>query len=159
MWLYSVNCILNAPILTPPYIWLLRRLVPEICVRLFTTLCTGRILKKRNIKIVFCNIKKRRAFFFYKFPPNSRSTAPLRRLFIFNKYPHINSPIHMVVAKVGCCGKVLRMSLLRKGAGHAGLGELKPHPGGSTFPQQRYPQHLSATKTNQNSKFQKQHNF
>ena len=51
----------------------------------------------------------------------------------------------MVVAKVGCCGKVLRMSLLRKGAGHAGLGELKPHPGGSTFPQQRYPQHLSAT--------------
>ena len=30
-------------------------------------------------------------------------------------------------------------------AGHAGLGELKPHPGGSTFPQQRYPQHLSAT--------------
>ena len=36
------------------FIWKIRgNPLPEICVRLFTTLCTGRILKTRNLKIVF----------------------------------------------------------------------------------------------------------
>ena len=41
---------------------------------------------------------------------NSRSTAPGGR---YVKYTYINCPIHMVVMKVGCCGKVLRLQLAR----------------------------------------------
>ena len=67
-------------------IWKIRgNPLPESCVGLFTTLCTGRILTKHNIKIVFLQHRQKskiEIFFPINSPPNSRSTAPLRRLFM-----------------------------------------------------------------------------
>ncbi len=60
------------------FIWKIRgNPLPESCVGLFITLCTGWILKKRTVKLVlFANILKKNGGETYISPPNSRSTAP-----------------------------------------------------------------------------------
>ncbi len=82
--------------------------LPESCVMIFTTLCTGWILKKRTRKLVFLQHSSKFKIFenwgtnLYIFPPNSRSTAPLRRLFMLQFH---RTPMHGALPSI-CYGWV-----------------------------------------------------